>query len=443
MTKPILQLLAALVFCVVFASRPSFAENLGASERSAALLQIIDEIKQHYVVKDRVAAIVDVLTSQHAAGFYDVESPAEFARRISLDLERVSADGHLYLKQDPDRYAAMTEHDEADQALAALLEKQAVLSNSGIEQLEILPGNVRLMRLSQFRWSPRRTPRDHADAARFLVEGDALIVDLRDNGGGSSDAADSLLERLLPPDPLRPRSKQSRQRNRRLIGKPIFVLINAGTGSAAEAFAYQAQAERVATIVGMPSYGAANNTRFTPIPPSFVLSASSHIPINPITGTNWEGVGVKPDLSVSSDLALPAAHAKAIALLAAKPGLSAAQAAAYQWALAPPSAIVAKVSVPASKRRRYAGCFGVIALQLRDGKLYFSRHDRPKRPQQVELAPLDADGQFLVPGYKDLRVKVEATGITLMHGSADAVERFERGTCDSGDSGGVHSGHAL
>jgi C-terminal processing protease CtpA/Prc len=90
--------------------------------------------------------------------------------------------------------------------------------------------------------------------------------------------------------------------------KPVFVLTSSKTFSGAEEFAYDLQTRKRATIVGETTGGGANPGRPFPLPYGLTLFVPTGRAINPITKTNWEGVGVKPDVAVEADQALEVAH---------------------------------------------------------------------------------------------------------------------------------------
>lgn len=110
------------------------------------------------------------------------------------------------------------------------------------------------------------------------------------------------------------------------------MLVDGGVASAAEAVAYGAQQEKTALIVGSNTYGAANNNKKFPIAPQFVLSVSYNRPVNPISGTNWEGTGVKPDIPVLGVAALDAAQLDAPKRLEYAANVPPQQLAEYRWA---------------------------------------------------------------------------------------------------------------
>lgn len=424
--RPALIALATLSVAVAPAVR---AQSLSPADRAAALRTIAAAVRDFYVYKDRVPAILARIEQAQAARRYDVVSPVQFAHLVSEDLQAVAHDGHLYLRDDPDQFAAASQSAKDHGTLDAYYRAEAQRSRSGLDHLEILPGNVRYLHIAQFRWDPQSTPQVYAEAAGFLRDGDAVILDLRDNGGGTSDAADLFMKSFLPPDPQHREAPGTGGRDPAWRGKPIYILINAGTGSAAEAVAYGAKAEGAATLVGMTSYGAANNNRYVPVAPRFILSLSEHVPINPITGTNWEGTGVVPDMSISSERALAAAHADALVRLGRRSDATKAQQAIYAWHLVSDRAVIVPPVLAPATIVAHAGCFGPVRLRAGAGSLRFYRDDRPKRPQGVLMRPLDSSGLFGVDGYIDLRVRVTGERIDLLHGSEEARETFARADC--------------
>jgi Peptidase family S41 len=133
----------------------------------------------------------------------------------------VAHDGHLYLTNDPAQYAAMLAPPASSDGVGALHHEAAVRDHSGLTKLEILPGDIRYLRLEHFQWIPDSTSVAYDDAARFLRDGDAVIIDLRGNGGGSSDAADYFAKSFLPPDPDPTRGASRFARPRPTLGASV------------------------------------------------------------------------------------------------------------------------------------------------------------------------------------------------------------------------------
>ena len=153
-------------------------------------------------------------------------------------------------------------------------------------------------------------------AMRFLSNADAVIIDIRENGGGSGDCLSSFF--LEPSTQLN--SWYSREDDfmtefwtfeepgaRQLAGVPLFVLTSGRTFSAAESFAYDMKARERATIIGDPTKGGAHSVDLYTIDDQFEIYISTARAINPVTGGNWEGTGVIPDVPVPSGSALDTA----------------------------------------------------------------------------------------------------------------------------------------
>jgi C-terminal processing protease CtpA/Prc len=89
--------------------------------------------------------------------------------------------------------------------------------------------------------------------------------------------------------------------------KPVVILAGPGTMSAGEDFAYTMQALKRATVIGQRTWGGAHPARPYRLGDHFFAVIPDRRPISPITHTNWEGVGVIPDIAVARDKALEAA----------------------------------------------------------------------------------------------------------------------------------------
>lgn len=199
--------------------------------------------------------------------------------------------------------------------------------NYGFRKVEILPGNIGYIDIRQFApfdFGDAKAPaRAAADAALgFVLQTDAVIIDLRENGGGSPAMVGYLVSAFTAPnadiyntftsregtDRENPRVPYAKPR----LDVPVYVLISARTGSAAEAFAYTLQQAGRATIVGDDSGGAANPGGFFPVGGGFAVFVSTGSPTNPISKKNWEGTGVIPNVKVPPAEALTEARRLAL-----------------------------------------------------------------------------------------------------------------------------------
>ena len=404
----------------VTAARAEAPVVLTAPQRAAAIADIVKVITERYVFPDRVAAIAAQLTDGLTSGRYETDSPIVFAERVTADLRSSSRDRHMYLNYAPGEFAAAAAapagSDAPNPALDAIWARQARRANHGLEEMRILPGNVRYLRISGFQWVEDRSGAAYDAAMRFLGEGDAIVIDLRGNGGGSHAAVRYLLSHFLPGDtldmtflqagkePVQSRTLEYLPAGR-LSGRPLYVLIDNGTGSAAEAFAYDVRQFRLGTLVGATTAGAANNNGFYPIAPGFMLSYSFGTPLHPVSKSNWEAVGVAPDVVSDADRALDVAQSLALTALLDRAGADAGDVADWNWARIAVAARLSPPRLPAATLRPLAGRYGVLQVVWRDGALFYVR----RSGQQARLIPLTTDGLFAVEGFND-HFRIRLTG---------------------------------
>ena len=402
---------------VVPAAERSAPRTLSPADRDAALTAITSALRESYVLPEKVPAIIERLEQSRKAGRYDLDDAPMLAERITADLQAASGDSHLYIHYKPAEYAAeqrMPPRAPPGKGGApdALFRRQALRENHGLAEQKLLPGNVRYLRITGFQWTRDETGAAYDDALRFLKGGDAVIIDLRGNGGGAHAAVRYLVSHFLDENilemtflagsepPVQSRTLEHVPAGR-LKGKPLYVLIDGGVASAGEAFAYDVLQFKLGELVGEKTAGAANNNRFVPVRPGFMLSVSFGRPVHPVSGTNWEGVGVPPTVEAPPAQALEVAQLLALKRLAKTPGVSPEALADYEWAQLTVEARLRPVSMPASRLKSLAGRYGEVEVSLREGALWLARAGRPTR----RLSPLTSDGLFAVEGADRLRVR--------------------------------------
>jgi retinol-binding protein 3 len=170
-----------------------------------------------------------------------------------------------------------------------------------------------------------------AAAMNFLANTDALIIDVRRNGGGEPAMVAAVCSYLLPADVLinkfywRPQNRWDEFRTGKVSGRhygtkrPVYVLTSDQTFSGAEEFAYDVVSQRRGEVVGDTTGGGAHPGGMRRVTEHFGVWVPSGRAVNPVTGTNWEGIGVRPDVPVDAADALRAAHLRALdRLLAAE-----------------------------------------------------------------------------------------------------------------------------
>jgi C-terminal processing protease CtpA/Prc len=257
-----------------------------------------------------------------AAGDYDtITNPYAFARRLTSDLRAICMDKHLrVLARAPvDRRANKDRGAATPQAPGA--------GNYDFVRVEVLAGNVGYIKLNGFSGTSDAQP-TAAAAMAFVANSDALIFDLRNNGGGSPSMI-VFLSGYLFDEPVHLNSFHNRLEGSvrdnystkdvpgRRYGqnKPVYVLTSGYTFSAAEEFTYNLKHLGRATIVGETTGGGAHPVWRYAMNKYFSMSVPYARAVNPITETNWEGVGVKPHVEVPADQALDRAHELALSVI--------------------------------------------------------------------------------------------------------------------------------
>lgn len=207
--------------------------------------------------------------------------------------------------------------------------------NYGFQDVQLLNGNIGYIKTSAF-FDPQRSGPTLTSAMTFVANTDALIVDLRKNSGGNPGMVALFASYFFRGDhrvhlnDLQYRNPGTRGYSvtewwtladipgPRYLDKEVYILTSANTLSAAEELAYDLQTLTRATIVGERTWGGANPGTVILLKEPFQIFMPTGYAINPVTKTNWEGVGVKPDIQVPEQQALSAAEKRALQHLIAK-----------------------------------------------------------------------------------------------------------------------------
>jgi len=292
------------------------------TERDLVIDESLARIKEQYVFPERYEAIEQNVRKHQQAGEYAAApTEEEFVKLLSTHLQDVTHDGHMSIKYQPNvrtlRPAAF--------AITPAQREQERRENFGLNRVEVLPGNVGYLNVVQFH--ELADARDTiASAMAFLANTDALIIDLRGNRGGNGESMAFLASYFFKGEltlmELRFRGQAPEQAKthaevpgKRYLDKPVYVLTSNRTFSAGEAFASALQSRKRVTLVGGTTRGAGNPNTMLPVRKDYLLSVPIGESVNPVTGSGWEGVGVKPDLAVDEKTALGVAHRRALETL--------------------------------------------------------------------------------------------------------------------------------
>ena len=278
-------------------------------------------LNEFYVFLETAKKMEEALRARQKRGEYDVVEDAEaFAELLTAHLQQVSHDKHLSVNFSP----AVLPKDfgardpDADARIRTLMERD----NCRFQKAERLSSNIGYLKFNAFPPPDICGPTAIA-AMNFLGNVDAIIFDLRDNGGGDPKMV-ALISTYLFDKPTHLNDLYNRKEDastqywtlpyvpgKRLAGKPVFVLTSKRTFSGAEEFAYNLKNLKRATIIGETTGGGAHPVSGHRIDDHFMIGVPFARAVNPISKTNWEGTGVEPDIKVPADQALVVAKEKA------------------------------------------------------------------------------------------------------------------------------------
>jgi Peptidase family S41/N-terminal domain of Peptidase_S41 in eukaryotic IRBP len=285
--------------------------KLDAPERQRVIHAVIANLKEHYIDPAVAHKIAEALPAHERNGDYDAvtDGPA-FAGLITAQLRDVSQDMHLdviYSRNPlPDRPPAPTPEGSARYRQA--MEQD----NCTFEKVEILPHHIGYLKLNSFP-DPSVCRSTALAAMASLNHADAIIFDLRDNGGGYPGMVMLITAYLFdhPEYVYNPRENTTHQSwtqspvpGNRLADKPVYLLTSARTASGAEQFAYNLKMLKRATLVGDTTRGSAHSGVFHRIDEHFGMGIPEVRPINPFSSRDWEGTGVEADVRVEAADAL-------------------------------------------------------------------------------------------------------------------------------------------
>ncbi|MCC8246047.1 S41 family peptidase [Saccharothrix luteola] len=274
----------------------------------------------HYVFPDVAGRLDDLLAARLAAGAYGVATPEELGGVVTADLQSLNGDRHLRLKFHPDEVP-----DGDDAAVMRQVAREFDLSLGGVPRLRRLAGGVVHLELAPSLFPLEWAAEGITAAFTLASRGEALVLDLRDNTGGDPEtvafACSYLLDEATHLNTMHGRDgevfrqfwSQTHVPGRRFGGtKPVYVLTSGKTFSGAEELAYDLQQLGRATVIGERTGGGAHPRRGYTVHPHLELTVPTARAVNPVSGTNWELVGVEPDIAVPAANALDRAHHEAL-----------------------------------------------------------------------------------------------------------------------------------
>lgn len=300
---------------------------LQTKEKSAVIASIKTHLAQSYIDLEISKKMIIELDKNLKSNKYEkVTSPSGFSKMVTEDLQSVSNDLHLKVRFEPARI--IQEKRVISEEMKLETEKKMGMQmadiNYGFTEAKILDGNIGYLNLRLF--ADIKYAEEIATATmNFLSNTNAIIIDLRSNGGGVPSMMQLLSSYFFDENPVLLSDFYERETDtktqlyslanvagKRSTNKPVYILTSKQTFSAAEAFAYTLKHLDKAVVVGEITKGGANRTKRINLNDEFTLSVPYIQSIHPITKTNWEGKGVKPTIETNHKEAFVYAYIDAI-----------------------------------------------------------------------------------------------------------------------------------
>ncbi len=290
------------------------AGNISQEFKTNSIASLNKLMIDRYVFPDVAEKTASHLTKQLEAGVFDACNDVKsFSEALTREVQSVNHDKHMRIRPAPDRQAPP---DSPEWMVENWLNELDFMRQrgTGFAEAKKMEGNTGYLDLRGF--APPQMGGPAADSyMQLLSTSDAIIIDLRKNGGGSPEMVRYLcsyfFDKKVHLNSLYWRENDRTEefwtqdvKGKKLPDVPLFILTSNYTFSGAEEFSYNMQTQKRATLIGETTGGGANPGGGMPINEKMMVFIPTGRAINPITGTNWEGVGVVPEVKVPAGEAL-------------------------------------------------------------------------------------------------------------------------------------------
>jgi retinol-binding protein 3 len=331
MKKAILSLLPLLIAIHLILFQPSRSSaqqpaqqqdiNIDSQVRSEVIENLLRELNESYVFPETAKKMEADIRERVKKHEYDqITSASAFAQKLTADLQSVSHDKHLRMRYSFQPIPVRKERNEPTEEEKSSSNQFMKRINYGFEKVERLQGNIGYIDLRGFQ-DPEGGAETVAAAMSFIANTDALIIDLRQNGGGDPVMVALICSYLFGDKPVHLNDLYWRKGDKtdefwtkpnvagkKYGDKDVYVLTSNRTFSGAEEFSYNLKNLKRATIIGETTGGGAHPGGMVRLQEHFGAFIPIGRAISPITKTNWEGTGVEPDVKVPKEQALKTAY---------------------------------------------------------------------------------------------------------------------------------------
>ncbi|MEP6749874.1 MAG: S41 family peptidase [Bacteroidota bacterium] len=408
--------------------------------------QFIDSIRavltKRYIFQESAVIMSAYLDSQYKNGAYNLlTTSGELGKKIFEDLQKAHPDKHFRLKYDPET---------AKQLLVPFNENQQKVKDSinlfnmrnnnyNFNKVEILPGNIGYVEFTGFTELVKDARPTVTAAFRFVMHTKSLIIDLRNNHGGSPDMVNQVESYFFPvkmhmndivtrsPDSTIVFQTDPEKADSVILNMPVYILTSRTTFSGAEDFAYAMQSTHRAVIVGDTTGGGAHPTALFNIGFGFIAGVPIARSVNPYTNTDWEGTGIYPDIPVPVSYALSAAE-KAIYKGEINKAGSAIEKQKLEWSMKYLLSQQSLEVADSAELVKYTGLYeGGLNFYVNGHYLYCENRERANRVYQLKyILPFQfvLDDKTEIEFIQDKAGKIE--GCHLLASNGEVVNRTKQ-----------------
>lgn len=384
-------------------SMPDHAVPITQSEIKLLAESLGDVMEKGYVDKTKGKAVKELLAKYVRDKKYkSITTVKDAVDQLIKDTQSIIHDKHfnmLYIPKSTDGFSWVNEGEQdandREKIDLELFEKHRRV-NFGLPKVEVLEGNIGYLKVSWFNSPAYWLKKPLADAFSFLQHTDALILDVRNNPGGTEESVTELvsyffsertkvllstsheklsdihLSYFTDPNPIGPK----------YLSRPVTLLTSASTASAGEMIAYHMKHFGKATIIGENTMGAANGFNTVKIGPDHLGNIMVMLPDtyveHAVTKSNWEKTGVSPDISVLADEALYISYKLLLEKLRDATSNNEKKNLYDRLLLTAASKLKPTPETPAYIAADYVGKYDIRSVFIEGNLIYFQRENGPK-----------------------------------------------------------------
>ncbi|CAI2767174.1 S41 family peptidase [Flavobacterium collinsii] len=301
-----------ILSCLIVSSVNGQQKKISEKFKKETILKIDSLIQKEYIFPEKAKLMGDHLKKAYKENkFKKYDLLDSFAVALTKEIRFINNDKHLRIKPKfiPEKDKANSTKDSYEVYLHNLTDNRKLAN--GFKEVKIIDGNIGYLKFNYFIEETEQTIDSYME---LLSKTDAIVVDLRTNGGGSPKTVQYLCSYFFK-QPLLLNTLYFRKGNfteefkvievsgKKRTDVPLFIITGARTFSGAEEFSYNMQTQKRATLVGEVTGGGANPGDILEVNSLLEIFIPTGTAINPITKTNWEGIGVIPEYKTTKDSA--------------------------------------------------------------------------------------------------------------------------------------------